>query len=79
MTILSEVCEVASKNGWMPYERGWASAQKERSRLKSGTPFALWQAMADETNLELFAAHVVPSGIGGFNPLLGQRLQEGPA
>lgn len=75
--LLSAVCDVASRNGWMPYERGWASAQKERSRLKSGTPFALWQAMADEANLELFAAHVVPSGIGSFNPLLGNAGKKG--
>ena len=74
---LYAICDVAARRAWVPYERGWASAQKERSKLKSGMPFALWQASADEGALELFAAHIAPSGVGSFNPLLGNGGKKG--
>lgn len=57
------------KHEWTPYERRWADAQ-ERS-TKSGKPLALWQASAEENELELLAAHVVPAARLSFNPMLG--------
>ena len=55
----------------MPYERGWADAQKASTKAKSGAKLALWQAGADEADLELFAAHADPALRVYFNPLLG--------
>jgi CRISPR-associated protein Csx17 len=69
--LLDQLFEVATKNGWTPYERGWVEKQKESTKRKSGTPLAEWQAHASEEYLELFAAHVVPRDRAHFNPLLG--------
>ena len=79
--LLEELVIVASKRAWTRYERNWAGAQKESSALvankktsaQSGSPFAVWQAQAEEDVLELFAAHVVPNLAGrSFNPVLGR-------
>jgi len=69
--VLDELVNVATKNTWTPYERGWVKKQKESTKRKSGAPLAEWQAQASEEHLELFAAHVVPRGRVHFNPLLG--------
>jgi CRISPR-associated protein Csx17 len=62
---------VADEASWTPYERGWADAQKASTKAKSGAKLALWQAEADEADLELFAAHAAPASRVFFNPLLG--------
>ena len=62
---------VADQASWTPYERGWADAQKASTKAKSGAKLALWQAEADEADLELFAAHAAPASRVFFNPLLG--------
>lgn len=62
---------VADQASWTPYERGWADAQKASTKAKSGAKLALWQAEADEADLELFAAHATPALRVFFNPLLG--------
>ncbi len=62
---------VADQASWMPYERGWADAQKASTKAKSGVKLALWQAEANEAELELFAAHAAPASRVFFNPLLG--------
>jgi CRISPR-associated protein Csx17 len=67
--ILDELCEVAARRAWGPYERGWHDAQM--ASKKSSVPLALWQASAEERDLELLAAHVVPAQRVSFNPLLG--------
>jgi len=73
--ILDLLCEVAKEHGWTPYDRGWADDQKNspktESGKKSGKLLALWQASAEERDLELFAAHAVPAATINFNPLLG--------
>lgn len=69
--VLDELVNVATKNTWTPYERGWVKKQKESTKRKSGAPLAEWQAQASEEHLELFAAHVVPRDRVHFNPLLG--------
>lgn len=69
--LLDQLVNVATKNKWMPYERGWVQKQKESTKHKSGAPLADWQAHASEHYLELFAAHVVPRDRAHFNPLLG--------
>ncbi|MGH8629933.1 MAG: type I-G CRISPR-associated protein Cas8g1/Csx17, partial [Burkholderiales bacterium] len=68
---LDLLCDVAAKRAWTPYERGWADAQKESTRKKSGRPLAVWQASAEERDLELFNAHAVPAARVSFNRLLG--------
>jgi CRISPR-associated protein Csx17 len=62
---------VADQASWMSYERGWADAQKASTKAKSGAKLTLWQAEADEADLELFAAHAAPASRVYFNPLLG--------
>ena len=62
---------VADQGSWTPYGRGWAVAQKASTKAKSGAKLALWQADADEAELELFAAHASPASRVFFNPLLG--------
>jgi CRISPR-associated protein Csx17 len=66
---------VAAQASWTPYERGWAQAQdkspKTKSGAKSGAMLALWQAEAQEDQLEIFAAHIAPATVLYFNPLLG--------
>ncbi len=59
------------KNEWTQYDKAWSEAQKKGTKAKSGAPLALWQAEAQETHLQLFAAHAVPHGRVSFNPLLG--------
>jgi CRISPR-associated protein Csx17 len=61
----------ASKREWTQYDKAWSDAQKKGTKAKSGAPLALWQAEAQETHLQLFAAHAVPNTRVSFNPLLG--------
>lgn len=69
---LAEVMMCAAEKGeWTPYDRGWANAQKESTKAKSGRKLAEWQASADEKELELFSAHAAPAVRVSFNPLLG--------
>ena len=60
-----------NRRGWTQYDKAWSDAQKKGTKAKSGSPLALWQAEAQETHLELFAAHAVPYTRVSFNPLLG--------
>lgn len=69
--LLDELMVVAEQKAWTPYERGWAEDQKRSTKTKSGMALALWQAAAEEQDLELFAAHAVPHARVSFNPLLG--------
>ncbi len=69
--ILFELCELAAKHAWTPYERAWIGAQKESTKTKRGTALALWQASAEEPTLELLSAHAVPAARVHFNPILG--------
>lgn len=72
---------IADQASWTPYERGWAKAQdkspKTKSGAKSGTTLALWQAEAQEDELEIFGAHIVPASALYFNPLLGSGGNSG--
>ncbi len=56
---------------WTQYVKAWSDAQKEGTQAKSGVPLAAWQAAAQESELQLFAAHAVPHARVSFNPLLG--------
>jgi hypothetical protein len=56
---------VPNDRKWTQYNKDWSDAKK------SGTPLALWQAKAPESQLQLFAAHAVPHAHVSFNPLLG--------
>ncbi len=69
--MLKAVSEIAAKRAWTPYRRGWADAQKQSTKKKSGRLLALWQASADEEQLQLLIAHAVPASRVSFNPLLG--------
>lgn len=69
--LLEHLYEVARRRRWTPYTRSWAAEQKRGTKAKSGTPLALWQASAPESELEMLAAHAVPAGRVSFNPLLG--------
>ena len=69
--LLDALSGVAADKGWTPYERGWADSQKQSTKAKSGAALALWQAEADEAQLEILAAHVVPAAKLFFNPMLG--------
>jgi CRISPR-associated protein Csx17 len=60
-----------SKREWTQYDKAWSEAQKKGTKAKSGTPLALWQAEADESQLRFFSAHAVPHARVSFNPLLG--------
>jgi CRISPR-associated protein Csx17 len=81
--LLDNLCEIAVRRTWTLYERKWEKAQKESSELasannatkkaRSGLPFALWDSQAEESLIESFRAHVVPSIMGrSFNPTLGK-------
>jgi CRISPR-associated protein Csx17 len=63
--LLDELVRIADRREWTQYNKDWSDAQK------SGTPLALWQAKAPESQLQLFAAHAVPHARVSFNPLLG--------
>lgn len=69
--LLDELMRIASNRTWTPYERGWGAAQKESTKAKSGDALALWQASAEEAELEMLASHAVAAGRVSFNPLLG--------
>jgi CRISPR-associated protein Csx17 len=60
-----------SKREWTQYDKGWSDAQKKGTKAKSGMPLALWQAEAEEPQLQFLAAHAVPLARVSFNPLLG--------
>jgi CRISPR-associated protein Csx17 len=63
--LLDELVRIANDRKWTQYNKDWSDAKK------SGTPLALWQAKAPESQLQLFAAHAVPHARVSFNPLLG--------
>lgn len=77
--LLDELVRIACTQGasdvhkreWTQYDKAWSDAQKKGTKEKSGAPLALWQAAAQEPDLELFAAHAVPHARVSFNPLLG--------
>jgi len=75
--LLNELVRIADSRDWTRYnkkdekKKEWSDAQKESTKAKSGTPLALWQAKAPESQLQLFAAHAVPHAHVSFNPLLG--------
>jgi len=69
--LLSEFARVAAERAWTAYDRRWNEEQKKGTTAKSGTPLALWQASADERELQVFAAHAVPHARVSFNPLFG--------
>ena len=60
-----------SKREWTQYDKAWADAQKKGTKAKSGAPLALWQAEAQDTQLQFFVVHSVPHAPVSFNPLLG--------
>jgi CRISPR-associated protein Csx17 len=69
--LLDELILVATNRSWTAYERGWAAAQKKSTKAESGQALALWQASAEEAELEMLASHAVPASRVSFNPLLG--------
>lgn len=69
--LLDALLEIATKRQWTPYDGGWKDKQQESTDRKSARPLELWQSDADEEELELFAAHLVPRERVAFNPLLG--------
>jgi CRISPR-associated protein Csx17 len=69
--ILTALGDTADRNDWSAYTRGWAEEQRRGTKSKSPAPLARWQSSADEDDLELFAAHVVPAAAVNFNPMLG--------
>ena len=69
--LLDEIVLVATNRGWTAYERGWAAAQKKSTKAKSGQALAIWQASAEEAELEMLASHAVAASRVSFNPLLG--------
>lgn len=69
--LLDELVLVATNRGWTPYERGWAAAQKKSTKAKSGQALAVWQASAEEAELEMLVSHAVAASRVSFNPLLG--------
>lgn len=60
-----------SKREWTQYDKAWSGEQKKGTKARSGAPLALWQAEAEEHQLQFFAAHAVPHARVSFNPLLG--------
>ena len=66
-----------SKCEWTQYDKAWSDAQKKGTKAKSGVPLALWQAEAQEAQLQFFAAHAVPHARVSFNPLLGRGGKAG--
>jgi CRISPR-associated protein Csx17 len=69
--LLDALVDIARNCAWTPYNRGWSNDQKRSTKEKTGRPLVLWQANAEETELELFCAHAVPRERVEFNPLLG--------
>jgi CRISPR-associated protein Csx17 len=69
--IVTALGDTADRNDWSAYTRGWTEEQKRGTKSKSPAPLARWQSSADEDDLELFAAHVVPAAVINFNPMLG--------
>ena len=69
--LVDALVDIARNRAWTPYERAWSGEQKKSTKEKTGRPLAVWQAKADETELELFCAHAVPRERVEFNPLLG--------
>lgn len=67
----TQVDSDVSKREWTQYDKAWSDAQKKGTKAKSGAPLALWQAEAEEPQLQFFAAHAVPHARVSFNPLLG--------
>lgn len=74
--LLSELVRVASERAWTMYDRRWNEEQKKGTKGKSGLPLALWQAAAEERELQVFAAHAVPHARVSFNPLFGSGGNE---
>ncbi|EIL98156.1 type I-U CRISPR-associated protein Csx17 [Rhodanobacter thiooxydans] len=69
--LLDELVRIADTQEWTQYNKAWSDAQKEGTKAKSGAPLAAWQATAQESAVQLFAAHAVPHSRVSFNPLLG--------
>ncbi len=69
--LLDELVRIAIERAWTAYDRRWNEEQKKGTKTKSGLPLALWQASAEERELEVFAAHAVPHARVSFNPLFG--------
>lgn len=69
--LLDELVRVAAEREWIAYDRRWNEEQKKGTKAKSGIPLALWQASADERELQVFAAHAVPHARVSYNPLFG--------
>lgn len=69
--LLDELVRVASEREWTAYDRRWNEEQKKGTKAKSGLPLSLWQASAEERELQVFAAHAVPHARVSFNPLFG--------
>lgn len=69
--LLDEMVRVARERAWTAYDRRWNEEQKKGTKAKSGFPLALWQASAEERELQVFAAHAVPHARVSFNPLFG--------
>lgn len=69
--MLDALVRDASERAWTTYDRRWNEAQKKGTKAKSGLPLALWQASAEERELQVFAAHAVPHARVSFNPLFG--------
>lgn len=77
--LLDELVRVAAtqtdadvgKREWTQYDKAWSDAQKKGTKAESGVPLAEWQATAQESAFQLFAAHAVPHARVSFNPLLG--------
>lgn len=69
--LLDELCRIAERREWSPYERSWTEAQKKSTKAKSGEELAQWRAKASEQELNVFDAHAVVATRISFNPLLG--------
>lgn len=69
--LLDEMVRIAASSAWTPYDRRWNEEQKKATKAKSGVLLALWQASAEERELQVLAAHAVPHTRVSFNPLLG--------
>ncbi|HET7930918.1 MAG TPA: type I-U CRISPR-associated protein Csx17 [Rhodanobacteraceae bacterium] len=70
--LFDELCRVAEKRGWSPYDRKWLEAQKKGTKAKSGEELANWRAKASEQDVEIFDSHTVAAARVSFNPLLGK-------
>jgi CRISPR-associated protein Csx17 len=91
-TLMEALMEVAGRATWTPYRRDWkkdqelssdrkkkydGSKQKDRADCSFDHPLMMWQSTADESDLEVFAAHIAPAKRGRFNPLLGNGGSSG--